>query len=241
MVISVKSSTTASDSSSSSRTNTTPSSTVGKDKKSSSSSGTKSSSQSGKVSKSGSIQENDDDHGSRSSDTINESGNINPMSSGFNVPLVIVANKSDLDECHRVVGTEMAECECIDWDCAFVESSAKSGDNIMSIFHKLLLQAHLKGILKSAAVAASSADHGVTSPSKLKVEKVPKVSNRRRSSLPVNDLFHSTARHLPLFGHKHKDIKEGESTDSTSGTMATSPTASSGGDHSSGRSSCALS
>lgn len=190
--------------------------------------------------------------GSDLSDT-NES---NPNNVSNQVPLVVVANKSDLDESDRQVGTEMAECECIDWDVAFVESSALSGDNIMNIFHKLLLQAHLKGILKTS----TAHDQSNESPTKLKVSKAPKVSNRRRSSLPVNDLFHSTARHLPLFGKggskggggggegaTGNETTAGSSTSGSGQNPASSPTTSAGGgsssgDHSSaGRSSCALS
>ena len=193
----------------------------------------------------------ENDRGS-SPDSIDSNNPGNSSAASNQVPLVIVANKKDLDEEERQVLTEMAECECIDWDVAFVESSAKSNDNIMNIFHTLLLQAHLKGILRSSAADSSSAGKGTGSPSKLKVEKVPKVSNRRRSSLPVNDLFHSTARHLPLFGGGRggkgdADIKEGEVTHSASGgcsgggALPTSPTTSGDGGHSSGRSSCALS
>lgn len=103
-------------------------------------------------------------------------------------PIVIVANKSDLKE-NRQVSKELAECECIDWDVAFVEASAKEDENIVNIFQQLLLQAHLKGVLKGISAAVNAGNT-------LNIE--PK-RERRRSSLPVNELFH---HHLSKLSHR---------------------------------------
>lgn len=184
---------------------------------------------------------------------VSESESMNNVQ---NTPLVIVANKCDIEDERRQVSVEFAECECIDWDAAFVESSAKNGDNIMNIFHKLLLQAHLKGMIKTASESSSS-EKGSSNRREsflskvLRVEKVPKVSNRRRSSLPVSDLFSSTSAsasstgsaskmHLPIFGKRGGEgnvIKEGEEMIAP----VISPTTSADHTSTSGRSSCALS
>ena len=103
-------------------------------------------------------------------------------------PIVIVANKSDLKE-NRQVSKELAECECIDWDVAFVEASAKEDENIVNIFHQLLLQAHLKGVLKGISAAVNAGNTLVVEPKR----------ERRRSSLPVNELFH---HHLSKLSHR---------------------------------------
>lgn len=176
------------------------------------------------------------------------------MNNVQNIPLVIVANKCDIEDEHRQVSIEFAECECIDWDAAFVESSAKNGDNIMNIFHKLLLQAHLKGMIRTSTESEKSGSDKSSNRREsflskvLRVEKVPKVSNRRRSSLPVTDLFSSSSAsgssaskmHLPIFGGKRGEgnvIKEGEEMKGS----VTSPTTSADHTTTSGRSSCALS
>lgn len=117
---------------------------------------------------------------------INEQGD---SSAGDDVPpIVIVANKSDLKE-NRQVSKELAECECIDWDVAFVETSAKEDENIVNIFHQLLLQAHLKGVLKGISAAVNAGNTLVVEPKR----------ERRRSSLPVNELFH---HHLSKLSHR---------------------------------------
>ena len=103
-------------------------------------------------------------------------------------PIVIVANKSDLSD-HRQVSKEAAECECIDWDVAFVEASAKDNDKVTTVFHQLLLQAHLKGVLKGISAAVNAGNTLVVEPKR----------ERRRSSLPVNELFH---HHLSKLSHR---------------------------------------
>lgn len=76
-------------------------------------------------------------------------------------PLVVVGNKSDLDQ-KRVVQKELAETmACIDWENGFVECSAKTGHNVLTIFNELLVQANIK-------------------------YRLSPVVQRRRMSLPVN-------------------------------------------------------
>lgn len=104
-------------------------------------------------------------------------------------PIVIVANKSDLND-QREVSKEIVDCECIDWDVAFVECSAKNNEKVMGIFHQLMLQAHLKGILKGLSSTGFSAGHSLV---------VEPKRERRRSSLPVNELFH---HHFQKLSHR---------------------------------------
>ena len=58
------------------------------------------------------------------------------------VPIVIVGNKSDLEEEKRQVHRQTAESTVnIDWDNGFVEVSAKDDVNVTGIFRELLAQA----------------------------------------------------------------------------------------------------
>ncbi|RWS25849.1 GTP-binding protein Di-Ras2-like protein [Leptotrombidium deliense] len=115
-------------------------------------------------------------------------------SDSSHTPVVIAGNKCDLEE-QRLINREMTEFECIDWEVGFVECSAKCNENITSIFQQLLLQAHLKGTLKGAvnpsAVQASSNSNA---------SREGRSNQRRRSSLPINDLFH---HHMSLSGFRH--------------------------------------
>ena len=53
------------------------------------------------------------------------------------LPIVLVANKSDLENC-RVVSVSEGQALANDWGCAFVECSAKHGENIKKAFLRLL-------------------------------------------------------------------------------------------------------
>jgi len=53
------------------------------------------------------------------------------------VPLVIVGNKSDLDDLRQVTRKE-AEQLCRNFECEYIESSAKTNTNIDHIFHTLI-------------------------------------------------------------------------------------------------------
>ncbi|XP_054707939.1 GTP-binding protein Di-Ras2-like [Uloborus diversus] len=59
------------------------------------------------------------------------------------VPIVVVGNKSDLED-KRTVRKEIAESVVtIDWENGFVEASAKDNHNILQIFKTVLAQAHI--------------------------------------------------------------------------------------------------
>lgn len=61
------------------------------------------------------------------------------------VPIVVVGNKSELAE--RAVMKEEAETIAIyDWECGYVECSAKENQNIVKVFKELLVQAKVQFI-----------------------------------------------------------------------------------------------
>lgn len=67
------------------------------------------------------------------------------------VPIVVVANKCDINDETRVVKKEIAEIIItIDWENGFVECSAKDNHNIMEIFKQLLIQAKISYDLSPA-------------------------------------------------------------------------------------------
>lgn len=174
-------------------------------------------------------------------------------------PIVIVANKSDLDS-ERQVSKEIVECECIDWDVGFVECSAKDNENVVNIFHQLLLQAHLKGIIgggkekgEQQTTNTSSQSHQVNYHYPHQHQPVASTASsmstpsgsggfldanyrreRRRSSLPVNELFHHTVSKLSG-GHHHQHHPPSRS------ATTTSPTGGASGGGGRKRSSCAVS
>lgn len=56
------------------------------------------------------------------------------------VPIVVVGNKSELAD--RVITREQAEAVAVyDWECGYVECSAKENQNIVQVFKELLVQA----------------------------------------------------------------------------------------------------
>ena len=138
--------------------------------------------------KNGSSNSNTSSKSSRAPDDCSEETSDAGATGHDAPPIVIVANKSDLSD-NRQVSKEAAECECIDWDVAFVEASAKDNDKITSVFHQLLLQAHLKGVVKGISAAVNAGNTLVVEPKR----------ERRRSSLPVNELFH---HHLSKLSHR---------------------------------------
>ncbi|RWS12367.1 GTP-binding protein Di-Ras2-like protein [Dinothrombium tinctorium] len=122
-------------------------------------------------------------------------------SDSSNVPPVVIAgNKCDLDD-QRVFSREMTELECIDWEVGFVECSAKQNENVVQIFQQLLLQAHLRGTLKAISQPNSkSSGHGSN--------RETRNQQRRRSSLPINDLFH---HHMNLSNFRHHSTQRSPS------------------------------
>lgn len=68
---------------------------------------------------------------------------------GIKPPIVVVGNK--VDTCERQVEhevTEMVVCE--DWQCGYVECSAKENRGILEIFKELLVQANIRYNLSPA-------------------------------------------------------------------------------------------
>ncbi|XP_023209611.1 ras-related protein Rap-1b-like protein [Centruroides sculpturatus] len=60
-----------------------------------------------------------------------------------NVPILVVGNKCDLED-GRVVKREVAETVIrMDWENAFLESSAKNNVNVFEVFKELLVQANI--------------------------------------------------------------------------------------------------
>lgn len=56
------------------------------------------------------------------------------------MPIVVVGNKTELAD--RAVVKEEAEATAIyDWECGYVECSAKENQNIVKVFKELLVQA----------------------------------------------------------------------------------------------------
>ncbi|XP_075167151.1 ras-related protein Rap-2b-like [Haematobia irritans] len=70
---------------------------------------------------------------------------------GTQPPIVVVGNKTDVNESERQVEyevTEMVVCE--DWQCGYIECSAKENIGIVQIFKELLVQANIRYNLSPA-------------------------------------------------------------------------------------------
>jgi len=52
-------------------------------------------------------------------------------------PLILVGNKSDLGPSKREVESDEGEAKALSWDCPFLETSAKEGDNVDKAFEEL--------------------------------------------------------------------------------------------------------
>ena len=101
--------------------------------------------------------------------------------------IVVVGNKSDLDDEKRQVKMELAECECIDWEHGFVECSAKKNQNVVNIFSCMLIQARLKGTLNVVQTSGSNSSRHI---GYREHADLGRMQQRRRSSLPISELFH---------------------------------------------------
>ena len=65
--------------------------------------------------------------------------------------MVVVCNKMDLPTDQRQVAKEMVETIVkLDWECGFVECSAKDNSNILRVFKELLVQANIRYNLSPA-------------------------------------------------------------------------------------------
>nr|CAD7428956.1 unnamed protein product [Timema monikensis] len=72
---------------------------------------------------------------------------------GCRVPIVVVGNKEDLSEegVGRAVPKEVAETTALfDWECGYVECSAKNNRRIVDVFKELLVQAKVRYNLSPA-------------------------------------------------------------------------------------------
>ncbi|KAK7870932.1 hypothetical protein R5R35_012154 [Gryllus longicercus] len=70
---------------------------------------------------------------------------------GCKVPIVVVGNKRDLPPEQRAVARELTETVAIfDWECGYVECSAKDNDHIVEVFKELLVQAKVRYNLSPA-------------------------------------------------------------------------------------------
>lgn len=68
---------------------------------------------------------------------------------GYRVPIVIVGNKADITE--RATPREITETiATMDWECGYVESSAKDNSGIVDVFKELLVQAKIRYNLSPA-------------------------------------------------------------------------------------------
>jgi len=59
------------------------------------------------------------------------------------VPMILVGNRCDLED-ERVVGKDQGQNLARHWNCAFLETSAKSKINVNEIFHDLVRQINRK-------------------------------------------------------------------------------------------------
>ncbi|CAG5126645.1 unnamed protein product, partial [Candidula unifasciata] len=67
------------------------------------------------------------------------------------VPIVIVANKTDIGSAKRVISSETAESlVCMDWGNGYIEASAKDNVNIVGIFKEILRQSKVRYELSPA-------------------------------------------------------------------------------------------
>lgn len=70
---------------------------------------------------------------------------------GFRVPIVVVGNKMDLPYNERKVNRDTAEAIVTDdWNCGYIECSAKDNTAIVEIFKELLVQANIRYNLSPA-------------------------------------------------------------------------------------------
>ncbi|UXI15718.1 ubiquilin-1 isoform X2 [Sarcoptes scabiei] len=125
-------------------------------------------------------------------------------------PIVVVGNKNDLDPSRRQVKMELAECECIDWEYGFVECSAKNNVNIINIFSCMLIQARLNGTLNVSLLSSSSASKNMNSYKGHQAD-ISRLHQRRRSSLPISELFHRSLSNNRSDQHHHHHHRGGRS------------------------------
>ncbi|XP_068082216.1 GTP-binding protein Rhes-like [Anabrus simplex] len=70
---------------------------------------------------------------------------------GGAVPVVVVGNKDDVDAASRAVPQEVAgSVATLDWECGYIECSAKHNVRIVDVFKELLVQAKVRYNLSPA-------------------------------------------------------------------------------------------
>ncbi|KAI5108661.1 ras-dva small GTPase [Silurus meridionalis] len=65
-------------------------------------------------------------------------------------PIVVVGNKSDLDECRQVRSEDVLATVEVDWNNNFLEASAKENEHVVEVFRELLQQTNLPRRLSPA-------------------------------------------------------------------------------------------
>ncbi|KAK7003814.1 GTP-binding protein Rhes, partial [Biomphalaria glabrata] len=95
------------------------------------------------------------------------------------VPIVIVANKTDIGESRRAILPETAESlVCLDWGNGYVEASAKDNVNIVGIFKEILKQSKVRYELSPAVRRRRE-----SMPSSTDNKKKGKLAKRRTQSV----------------------------------------------------------
>ncbi|XP_055607874.1 ras-related protein Rap-2b-like [Uranotaenia lowii] len=70
---------------------------------------------------------------------------------GARVPIVVVANKSDIPEEYQKVSLRLAQAKAsLEWGCGYAECSAKNNEGILTVFKQLLRQANIEYNLSPA-------------------------------------------------------------------------------------------
>ncbi|KPP61271.1 GTP-binding protein Rhes-like [Scleropages formosus] len=65
-------------------------------------------------------------------------------------PVVVVANKLDMENQRLVLSEDMQPVVELDWNATFVEASAKSSENVLGVFRELLQQVHVPSRISPA-------------------------------------------------------------------------------------------
>ena len=65
------------------------------------------------------------------------------LSKGFNIPMVVVGNKTDLLRADSLPFNEIEATVCLDWEAGYVETSATEDNSIESVFKEVLIQAKI--------------------------------------------------------------------------------------------------
>ncbi|CAG5132014.1 unnamed protein product [Candidula unifasciata] len=88
------------------------------------------------------------------------------------VPIVIVANKTDIGVSNRAILSETAESlVCMDWGNGYVEASAKDNINIVGIFKEILRQSKVRYELSPAVRRRRESMPSTTDKKKSKLAK----------------------------------------------------------------------